>query len=166
MDKWAVATKRQERWALYEDAAGVMKGECSRRSESRFTTPFFLNPTSLATDLKPFVRLPKERPAQGGAGLMLNKAEVRSTKRGTRSWCSSRRCSCASHRCCRHSESAWCQWIRPGPRSVSSESSSTKPRNNYYAGDVLVGFAMQCIRADVPVGTIQMETPALLGHSR
>ena len=35
-----------------------------------------------------------------------------------------------------------------------------------YAGDVLVGVAMQCIRADVPVGTIQMETPTLLGHSR
>ena len=35
-----------------------------------------------------------------------------------------------------------------------------------YAGGILVGVAMQCIRADVSVGTIQMKTPALLKHSR
>ena len=43
MDKWAVATKRQGGWALYEDAAGVMAGECDRRSESRCMTPCLLN---------------------------------------------------------------------------------------------------------------------------
>ena len=33
-----------------------MAGECGRRSESRYMTPFFLNPTPYATNFKSFVR--------------------------------------------------------------------------------------------------------------
>lgn len=62
MDKWAVATKRQTGWALYEDAAEVIAGECGRRTESRCTIPFLLNPITCPTNLKPFVNLPKEGP--------------------------------------------------------------------------------------------------------
>ena len=41
-----------------------MAGECGRCSESRCMTPYFLNPTTCATNLKWFVRLPKEKPAR------------------------------------------------------------------------------------------------------
>lgn len=54
MDKWAVATKRQAGWALYEDTAEVMAGECGRRSESRCMTPFLLNPITCAMNLELF----------------------------------------------------------------------------------------------------------------
>lgn len=76
MDKWAVATKRKPGWALYEDAAEVMAGECGWRSESLCMPPFFLNPITCATNLKPFVRLPKERPPRDCAGLALDKLEA------------------------------------------------------------------------------------------
>ena len=77
MDKWAVATKRQPGWALYEDAAEVMAGECGRRSESRCMTLFLLNPITWSTSLKSFVLSPKEKPAQVRAGFSLNMLEDR-----------------------------------------------------------------------------------------
>ena len=80
MDKWAVATKRKPGWALYEDAAEVMAAECGWHSESLCIPPFFLNPITCATNLKPFVRLPKERPARSRAGLALENLEAPSGK--------------------------------------------------------------------------------------
>lgn len=50
MDKWTVATKCQAGWALYEDAAEAMAGECGRRSESRYATPFLLKPITMLQD--------------------------------------------------------------------------------------------------------------------
>ena len=41
-----------------------MAGECDRRSENRCVTPFLLNPITWSTNLKPFVRLPKEKPTR------------------------------------------------------------------------------------------------------
>ena len=49
-----------------------MAGECGRRSENRFMTPFPLNPTTRAMNLKSFVELPKEKPAWGCAGFALD----------------------------------------------------------------------------------------------
>lgn len=73
MDKWAVATKCQTGWALYEDAARVMVGECGIHSESRFMTPFILKPTTTAMNLKLFEQSPKEKPARNCAGFALHK---------------------------------------------------------------------------------------------
>lgn len=52
-----------------------MAGECCRRSESRCMTSFLFNPITYDTNLKPFVHLPKERPAQNRAGLSFGKLE-------------------------------------------------------------------------------------------
>ena len=79
MDKWTVATKRQAVRALYEDAAEVMAEECGWRSESRCMTLFLLNPNT-CREPKPFVHLPKDRPARSRAGLALENLEAPSGK--------------------------------------------------------------------------------------
>lgn len=73
-----------------------MAGECCRRSESRYMTPFPLNQITSATSLKPFVRLPKEKPALVARA---SNQKIKNTKRETRSWGSSRyRCSSYRYR--------------------------------------------------------------------
>ena len=56
-------------------AATELVGECGRCSESRCMAPFPLNPITCATNFKPFVRLPKEKPARLRAGFSLDKLE-------------------------------------------------------------------------------------------
>ena len=51
-------------------------GECGGRSESRCVSLFFFNPITCAANLKLFMRLPKEKPAQGRAGFSLDKLET------------------------------------------------------------------------------------------
>ena len=58
-------------------AATELVGECSRRSESRCRAPFPLNSITCATCLKPFARLPKEKPARNRAGFSLTMLEDR-----------------------------------------------------------------------------------------
>ena len=53
-----------------------MAGECGRRSESCCMTPCFLNPTTSATSLKSFARLPKEKPARNRTGFALDRLEA------------------------------------------------------------------------------------------
>lgn len=54
-----------------------MARESGRRSESRCMTPFLLKPIICATSLKPFVHLPKEKPARRRAGFSPGKLEDR-----------------------------------------------------------------------------------------
>lgn len=83
---YALNSKRQPGWDPYENAAVVLAGECGRRSESCCVTPFFLNPITWSTNLKPFVRLPKEKPTRGRAGFCIRQVrrQARSRRRGRR----------------------------------------------------------------------------------
>ena len=69
MDKWAVATKHQAGWALYEDAAEVTAGEYGRRTESRCVTPCLLDSIICVSSHESVEQLPKERPMQDCTGL-------------------------------------------------------------------------------------------------